>query len=68
MCSAGYVDTDNNIIWSADPANTLKPWAYKHLLTIIGNNNAPIATMVATASRGKEGSVRPDLHEMLYQH
>jgi hypothetical protein len=34
MRSTRYVNSDNNIIWNADPANTLKPWTYKHLLSV----------------------------------
>jgi hypothetical protein len=50
MRSADYVNAENNIIWSADPANTLKPWAYKHLFTATGNKDAG----GASASTAKE--------------
>jgi hypothetical protein len=56
MRSAGYVDGDNNIVWSADPANTLKPWAYKHLLTVTRTTD-PARSTSSTCEQGDSDAV-----------
>jgi hypothetical protein len=51
MRSASYVDGNKNIVWTVDPANTLKPWAYKHLFTITKS----IDPIGSTSAIGKQG-------------
>jgi hypothetical protein len=51
MREQGFLDSNNGIIWSANPALGLSAWAFKHLLAVVGATD-PGTSHTASGDQG----------------